>query len=88
MIEPSLGEVVLWADDNGEERQGATLEEIGGNFNPSEGFDIVLKTDGEGELEDVVLRFDNSSRMKGSVRLNLDKVRECADFYKALHQEK
>ena len=83
MIEPFLAEVVIWRDKEGNVRHGATLEEIGGNFNPSEGFDIILKTNPKGELEDVKMHFDNPARLgNGVAYLNMEKINEVAKFYR------
>lgn len=88
MIEPFLAETVIWKDEDGNEKHGATLNEIGGNFNPSEGFDIILKTDSEGNLEQVNIRFDNPKRLHGDVKLNMQKIGEFAEFYRELHIDK
>jgi hypothetical protein len=88
MIEPFLAETVIWKDKDGNEKLGATLDEIGGNFKPSEGFDIVLKIDGKGNLEQVNIRFDNPKRLNGNARLNMQNVGEFAEFYRELHRDK
>ena len=83
MIEPFLAEVAIWRDKEGNVRHGATLEEIGGNFNPSEGFDIILKTNQKGGLEDIEMHFDNPARLgNGVAYLNMEKINEVAKFYK------
>ena len=87
MIEPFLAETVVWKDKDGNEMHGATLEEIGGNFKPSEGFDIILKTDQNGELEQVRIRFDDQTRLGGEVYLDMRKIDEFAEFYNELHDE-
>lgn len=87
MIEPFLSESVIWKDKDGNEKHGATLGEIGGNFKPSEGFDIVLKTDQDGKLERVQMRFDNQTRLGGDVCLDMQKIDEFAEFYSELHKK-
>lgn len=87
MIEPFLSESVIWKDKDENERHGATLDEMGGIFKPAEGFDIVLKTDQDGKLEQVQMRFDDQSRLGGEVYLNMQKVDELAEFYRELHEK-
>lgn len=87
MIEPFLAETVIWTDNNKNERHGATFNEIGGNFDPSEGFDILLKTNKDGKLEEVRLRFDNPERLSGKASLDMEKINEFAEFYKKLHAQ-
>ncbi|EKE15803.1 MAG: hypothetical protein ACD_11C00103G0005 [uncultured bacterium] len=87
MIEPFLAETVIWKNKNGEEIHGATFEEIGGNFVPSEGFDVVLKTNQDRKLESVRLRFDNQERLGGEIFLNMRKIDELAEFYQNLHAD-
>lgn len=87
MIEPFLSESVIRKDKDGNEKHGATLEEIGGNFKPSEGFDIVLKTDQNGKLEQVQMRFDDQTRLGGEVYLDMQKIDEFAEFYRELHKK-
>lgn len=86
MIEPFLAEVVVWKDRDGNEKRGATFDEMGGNFKPSEGFDIVLKTDKNSKLEEVKIRFDDQSRLGGEVSMDMQKIDELASFYKQLHE--
>ncbi len=87
MIEPFLSEVVIWKDKDGNERRGATLKEIGGNFNPSEGFDIILRTGQSGKLEQVQMRFDDQTRLGGEINLDMQKIDEFAEFYRELHNK-
>lgn len=87
MIEPFLAGTVIWKDKDGNEARGATLEEMGGNFKPSEGFDIVLKTDQNGKLEQVKMRFDDQARLGGEVYLDMQKIDEFAEFYNELHKK-
>jgi|GEM_PF-1355021 len=57
-------------------------EELGGSFNPSEGFFIDIKTDQDGEKE-IELKFDNPERFKGEkLSLDLDAMNELIDKYK------
>lgn len=88
MMEPFLSQVAVWKDKDGGERHGATLDELGGIFDPSEGFDIVIKTDKNGKLEDLLLRFDKKDRLGGEARLDMGKIRESAEFYRSLHVKK
>ncbi|MDP2642766.1 MAG: hypothetical protein Q8P62_02910 [Candidatus Peregrinibacteria bacterium] len=87
MIEPFLAETIIWKNKNDEEVHGATLDEIGGNFKPTEGFDIILKTDRSGQLESVKLRFDNQNRFGGEALLDMNKIDEFAKFYLELHKK-
>ncbi len=87
MMESFLAETVIWTDEQGKERRGATLKEMGGILKPSEGFDIVLKTDQNGKLEQVQIRFDDQTRLGGKVYLDMRKIDEFAKFYRELHKE-
>lgn len=76
-------------DDEGNQTIGfETLDEIGGDFDPSEAFNVVVETDENGELKDYVLTFDDTEkRPGGKIYLDKDKVRELAEFYRELHKK-
>ena len=86
-IEPFLVETVIWKDENGNEIHGATLDQLGGILKPSEGFDIVLKTNQNGKLEQVKMSFDDQKRLGGNVSLDMQKIDELASFYNELHKK-
>jgi hypothetical protein len=86
LMEPLLTEAMVRKDENGKEIIGGKLEDIGGNFDPSEGFDVRIKTDEDGELEQYEVELSDSKRSLKSVYLDADKINELANFYRKLHE--
>lgn len=64
------------------------INDIGGEFDPSESYNIAIKTDENGDLEDVVVSFDDPKRPKGKMTLDKDKFKELVEYYKNLHNLK
>lgn len=87
MLEPFLQETLVRQDEHGQERVGfERIEEIGGEFDPSEAFAVEIATDREGTLQPLKVTFDNPDRPQ-DVPMHLDAVRlgELRDYYLALH---
>ncbi len=63
--------------------------EIGGEFDPSESFNIRISTDKNGESMPLTVTFDNPNR-KSEKKMYLDekKIEELKQFYISLHKEK
>ncbi len=63
-----------------------TMGEIGGEFSPSEAYNVDIKTDDTGDLMPLAVTFDSSDRPHFEFAyLNLDKVKELSAFYESLH---
>ena len=87
MMEPLLSESLVRINKDGNKVIGGTLDDFGGSFNPSEGFDVRIKTNEAGELEQYVVSFDNNQRFSGEIYLDANKIKELAEFYRNLHHE-
>ena len=75
--------------DGGEPIRGfETLDEIGGQQQTAEGFDIKIGTTTEGQDAEITLEFVESHRPAGVMKLDREVLRELAAFYADLHQIK
>lgn len=88
MLEFLLREALVDGDGKSE----WTLDEIGGDFNPSEGFMVKLSTDSNGKEKNITLCFDVDSlvgkvRPQGGFMLKKEKLEELASFYRKLRSE-
>ncbi|MFA6467204.1 MAG: hypothetical protein WCV71_05100 [Patescibacteria group bacterium] len=89
MLEFILQQALVFENKDGKSQVGFDdLEEIGGELDPSEAFNITIKTDASGGLEDVVVSFDRPDRPQGEMHLDRTKVRELSEFYQELHPVK
>ncbi len=64
------------------------INDIGGEFDPSDSYNIDIKTDENGDLQDIVVSFDNPNRPKEKMTLDKDKFEELVGYYKNLHNLK
>lgn len=64
------------------------INEIGGEFDPSDSYNIDIKIDENGNLQNVVVSFDNPNRPQGKMILDKDKFEELVNYYKKLHNFK
>ncbi len=79
---------LVWTDEQGVQHTGLdSLEPIGGEFSPSDSYNVSLKTDAEGNLERVKVTFDSPERPKGEMWLDLARLEEPLAFYRELHPE-
>jgi hypothetical protein len=62
------------------------VEEIGGEFDPSDSYNIDIKTDDEGKFAALKVSFDNKNRPQEEMYLDPDKFAECLEYYKKLHE--
>lgn len=87
MIEPFLQQTLIRRLDAGQEIHGfERVEEIGGEFDPSEAFDVEVTTDGNGIIGPLHVKWDNPQRPQvQEMYLDPIKLRELAEFYKQLH---
>lgn len=89
MIEPFLQQALVRRMEDGREIHGFEgVEEIGGDFNPSEAFSVEIKTDTSGNVELPMVSWDDPDRPK-TTKMYLDpaKLQELAEFYRELHKE-
>jgi hypothetical protein len=74
-------------DEDGKEVKGfIDLREIGGEFDPSEAFNVDIATDDEGDSKPLVVTFDNKNRPQGEFRLDSKIIAELKDYYRELHK--
>ena len=60
--------------------------EIGGEFDPSEAYNIDVKTDEDGALKKLQVSFDNLEReLPDGMYLDFEKVQDLAEYYDELH---
>lgn len=66
----------------------SNINEIGGEFDPSDSYNIDIKTDENGNLQDIAVSFDSPNRPKGKMILDKDRFEELVEYYKKLHDLK
>jgi len=75
-------------EKNGKKQIGfSDMNDIGGEFSPSESYDVIIKTDEQGELDDLQIKFDNPNRPQGYMTLDKEKLSELSEYYKSLHKD-
>ncbi|MDD4902061.1 MAG: hypothetical protein PHE24_02905 [Patescibacteria group bacterium] len=89
-MELLLQQALVYKDAGNEEYLGFdNSEQIGGEFDPSEAYNVHLESDTRGALKELSVDFDNPARQEiKDAHLDLAKVEELAEFYKKLHQLK
>lgn len=89
-MELFLQQALVRENENGEIQEGfKDLEEIGGDFDPSEAFTVDIETDMNGDNKELLFSFDNKKRPSAKkMYLDKEKIIELAEFYKTLHQKK
>lgn len=82
-----LYEALEWTDKTGNKRTGFDhISDIGGGFNPSEAYNVIVKTDEKGIImPKLEVSFDGPNRPEGKMYLDIKKVVELSDFYNKLH---
>lgn len=90
VIEYILKEALIWEDIEGKKHKGfGTNEEIGGEFEPGEGYSVNIKRNDNGELEPLTVNFKNPKRTHiRNAHFEPDKIHELSEFYKNLHGKK
>ena len=61
------------------------IEEIGGEIDPSEGFNVSIKTDDQGKRLPLEVTFDNPNRPQGDFYLDDEVLADARKFYEELH---
>lgn len=88
-MEPFLKEVLVRRMPNGKEIHGfEKIEDIGGEFDSSEAFNVEVATDDNGSLQKLKVTFDNKDRPKDEMYLDTGKLQDLKEFYINLHSKK
>jgi hypothetical protein len=89
LMEFLLQQAMVTKDKDGNKKVGInSIAEIGGEFSPSDSYNLDIQTDNQGNLKQVVVTFDNPERPQLELSLDGDKVTELAEHYKKLHELK
>lgn len=87
-MEYLLQQALITKDTEGRDRVGFdTLDVIGGEMDPSDSYNVCVRTDEKGDLLPLRVTFDNKNRPQTELYLDANKVKELAGFYKELHRE-
>lgn len=87
-MEILLQQAMVRKDDEGKEVIGFDkLDAIGGEFNPSEAYNVMIETDENGDDKELRISFDDGSRPGGDLRLDPNKLKELSQYYEDLHKE-
>ena len=84
-----LKEALVREDRDGNKTLGfSSLDEIGGDIDPSESYTVRVATNEKSDLKELMVTFDDHPNRpkREKMYLDIDKVRELADFYKGLHR--
>ena len=85
-MEPFLKETLVRYTPDGEKIHGfEKIEEIGGEFDSSEPFNVEVATDNNGDLQKLKVTFDNPERPKDEMYLDTEKLQELKNYYIKLH---
>lgn len=77
----------LIREKNGEKLIGfEDINDVGGEFDPSDSFDVDVATNEQGKIKDFTVRFDNHQRPQESMKLDVTKLEELASYYEELHK--
>jgi len=88
-MELILKAALIRTDESGQKKVGfEKMEEIGGEMDPSEAFNVSVETDSQGELLPLSVIFDNPDRPKKEMSLDPEILSEAQEFYIELHEEK
>ena len=88
-MEYLLQQALITKDAEGKERVGFdTLDTIGGEMDPSDSYNVCVRTDEKGNLLPLRVTFDNKNRPQTELYLDAPTVKELADFYDALQKKK
>lgn len=87
LMEFLLQQAIVMEKDGKKTVGFSSLDEIGGEFSPSEGYDVIIETDDQKNIKDLIIRFDNPNRPQGNMSLDKDKLKELAAYYENLHHE-
>jgi hypothetical protein len=79
----------LIMEKDGKQQTGFTdIADIGGEFDPSEAYNVDIATDDQGKINNIKVTFDNPKRPSGEMFLDMDKIDDLSAFYEKLHKSK
>lgn len=88
IMELLLQRALVRTDEEGKQIIGFTQSsEIGGEFDPSDSFNVEVATDENGKLKMLKVTFDSPDRPKEDMYLDAGIVHKLAEFYRNLHSE-
>ena len=88
IMEHILQQALVRQDEEGKEIIGfEDIGEIGGEFSPSDSYNVFVETDAEGKLKKLKVTFDNPERPSEDMFLDPDILKELKEFYLALHKD-
>lgn len=88
MMEIFLQKALIRKNEKGENIVGfKDIKEIGGEFNPSEAYTVIIETDQEGNLKPLELEFAGENRPHEKMHLDPEIIKELSEHYKKLHKE-
>lgn len=88
-MEMLLKYALVQNDEHGQKKIGfSNIDEIGGEFSPSEGYDINISTDDEGNIQKLLVEFGEERPVTKGAYLDQAVVDELAEYYKSLHFSK
>jgi hypothetical protein len=88
LMELLLKEALVRVDGEGNKIVGfKNIDEIGGEFNPSESYDVDIRTDEKGDILPLKVYFTSQSRPKGDMFLDLYKLHALSEYYRSIHKD-
>lgn len=77
---------LVQTDKQGQKKVGfSNIDDIGGEFSPSEGYDININTDENGKTQKLLVEFGEDRPVSKDAYLDSDIVNELAEYYESLH---
>lgn len=64
-----------------------SADEIGGEIDPSEAFNVIIETDEHGEMKSLKVTFDEPTRPQDEMYLDPEKLEEARLFWESLHTQ-
>ena len=85
-MEMLLKYALVQRNEKGEQKVGFTnIDDIGGEFSPSDGYDVDIRTDEEGTIQKLLVEFDENRPVSKDAYLDPVIVDELAEYYESLH---
>lgn len=86
IMEMLLKYALVQEDEHGNKKVGfSNIDEIGGEFAPSESYNVDINTNKDGEIQKLLVKFDNNRPISKNVYLDRKIVDELVTYYKSLH---
>lgn len=89
LMEHLLQQTLIWHDETGQQRTGfSSLQELGGDFDPSEAFNVEIATDNQGNPGQLRVSFDDPKRPQDQdMHLDSERLQQLRDYYVELHKD-